>query len=342
MQILSLLLFYSVFTFVNQKSVHPHGNDFKISCSQCHSSAGWHLDKKIYSFDHNMTRLPLKGQHLEVDCRSCHKSLIFKEAKAECNECHTDIHQATVGQECSRCHTPTSWLVSNITEIHQSGRFPLLGAHKTADCRECHKSENLVRFDVPGIDCIDCHKADFETTTKPDHRQAGFSENCIECHSINSFQWAGAGFSHNFFPLTGGHSQPVCTDCHKTGNYTSLSKECYSCHQPAYTNTVNPNHTSLGFPVTCELCHTTEPGWKPASYKEHDSKSFPIYSGKHKGEWDACTDCHTNVTNYIVFSCLNCHEHNKTSMDNKHEGRSGYSYDSAACYRCHPRGVADD
>jgi hypothetical protein len=29
-------------------------------------------------------------------------------------------------------------------------------------------------------------------------------------------------------------------------------------------------------------------------------------------------------------------------MDKEHSGERGYSYDSAACLRCHPRGVADD
>ena len=342
MQILSLLYFYMFLTFHNQEVKHPHGSDFKIACNKCHSSSGWYLDKKIYSFDHNTAKLPLTGQHIDLDCRQCHSSLIFTDAETECMDCHNDVHQATVGQDCSRCHTPASWLVSNITELHLLGRFPLLGAHKTASCKDCHKSESLVRFDAVGVNCIDCHREDYEGTTQPDHIQAGFSENCISCHSINAFQWGGAGFNHSFFPLTGGHSQPECADCHKGGNYTSLSKECNSCHQTDYNNTTNPNHTTLGFPVNCELCHTTDPGWKPASYKEHDSKSFPIYSGKHNGEWNACTDCHTNPSNYAVFSCLNCHEHNKTSMDSEHSGERGYSYDSASCYRCHPRGEADD
>lgn len=342
MQLLSLLFFYLFLSNQNQQVKHPHGSDFKITCNQCHSSAGWHLDRKIYSFDHNTTKLPLVGQHNEADCKQCHSTLVFGDAKTECKDCHNDVHQATLGLECSRCHTPASWLVSNITEIHLLSRFPLLGAHKTADCKDCHKSESLVRFDAAGINCIDCHRQDFEATTQPDHIQAGFSENCITCHSINVFQWGGAGFNHVFFPLTGGHSQPACADCHKGGNYTSLSKECYSCHQTDYTNTANPNHSTLGFPVNCELCHTTDPGWKPSSYKEHDSKSFPIYSGKHKGEWNACTDCHTNSSNYSLFNCLNCHEHNKADMDNKHREERGYSYDSASCYRCHPRGQADD
>lgn len=342
MQILSLLLFYSIIALTNQKSVHPHGPDFKISCSQCHSSGGWFLDKKIYSFNHNVTKFPLKGQHTEVECRQCHKSLVFREAKNECNECHTDIHQATVGLECSRCHTPSTWLVNNITELHQLSRFPLFGAHKTADCVDCHKSESAIRFDVQGINCIDCHRQNFESTTQPDHVKAGFSENCITCHSINAFQWGGAGFNHSFFPLTGGHSQPSCTECHKGGDYTSISKECYSCHQADYTNTQNPKHSSLGFPVTCEICHTLEPGWKPASYKDHDANSFPIYSGRHKGTWNACTECHSNSSSWTLFTCFNCHEHNKTSMDNAHSEVRNYTYDSAACYRCHPTGRGGD
>lgn len=59
----------------------------------------------------------------EINCRQCHPTLKFAEAKSECNECHKDIHQSTVGLDCSRCHTPASWLVSNISEIHQRSRF---------------------------------------------------------------------------------------------------------------------------------------------------------------------------------------------------------------------------
>ncbi|MCK7519126.1 MAG: hypothetical protein MZV64_16055 [Ignavibacteriales bacterium] len=71
-----------------------------------------------------------------------------------------------------------------------------------------------------------------------------------------------------------------------------------------YTGASNPNHQTLGFSTTCTSCHSTQPGWKPAAYTQHDSQSFPIYSGKHKGKWDSCTDCHTNSANYSQFSCL--------------------------------------
>jgi hypothetical protein len=392
---------------------HPHGEGFKISCSKCHSSKGWQLDRAIYSFDHNATKLPLKGQHAVVDCRKCHVSLVFSEAKTNCSDCHKDVHQTSVGFDCSRCHTPASWLVNNITEIHQVSRFPLLGAHRTADCVECHKSESLARFDVLGVNCIDCHNSEYQSTTNPNHISAGFSQDCSGCHPVNSFQWSGAGFSHNFFPLTEGHSIPVCSDCHTTGNYsdakpecytchqadymattnpkhslsnfptncsqchslapgwkpatfdhsffpltqghasvncvdchiggnyTNTPRDCYACHQTDYNNTTNPNHKTLAFSTICTTCHNTNPGWSPASYAQHDSQYFPIYTGRHKGTWSTCTQCHPNQANYAEFTCLSCHEHNKTSMDSKHQGESGYSYTSSACLHCHPNGNSD-
>jgi hypothetical protein len=411
MRILSLLIFCSVVYFLSPQS-SPHGTGFKVTCKTCHSSKGWQLDKEIYSFNHNTTKLPLAGSHKNLNCRLCHKSLVFSEAKSECRDCHSDVHQATVGLDCSRCHTPVSWLVNNISEIHQRSRFPLLGAHRTADCKQCHVSESLARFDVLGVNCIDCHIDNFNATTNPNHNQAGFSQDCSICHPINAFTWTGAGFSHNFFSLAQGHSTAKCADCHKTanytdakpecsschlpdylittnpdhtlskfpttcatchslargwkpttfdhsffaltlghanrqctdchigGNYTSTPTDCYSCHQITYNNAANPNHKTLNFSTICTQCHTTNPGWKPAKYTQHDSQSFPIYSGGHLGRWTSCTECHPNPANYAQYTCISCHAHNKTDMDNRHRGESGYSYNSIACKNCHPNGSA--
>jgi hypothetical protein len=410
MRILSLLIFCGFLFFSGRQPDSPHGSDFKISCITCHSSKGWQLDKEIYSFDHNTTKLPLVGQHKEINCRHCHSTLVFSEAKSTCNECHKDIHQGTTGSDCSRCHTPASWLVNNITEIHQVSRFPLIGAHRTADCIACHKSESLVRFDVPGVNCIDCHRSNFMATTNPNHPEAGFSEDCSTCHPVNAFQWAGVGFNHNFFPLIQAHASPKCADCHTTGyykdaspvcyschekdflgainpdhnassfsktctdchsltsgwkpanfdhssfaltlghavpkcidchiggNYNSTPTDCYACHKENYNSTINPNHQAIGFSTTCSQCHTTNPGWKPATYRQHDSQ-FPVYSGRHQGQWSSCLECHSNTSDYSVFTCIDCHAHNQSDMDNKHIGEvSGYSYKSTECFRCHPRG----
>jgi Zn finger protein HypA/HybF involved in hydrogenase expression len=244
MRILSLLIFCVLLLFLNVRSDSPHGAGFKISCKTCHSTKGWQLDKEIYSFNHNTTKLPLVGQHSQINCRQCHISLVFKEAKSECFQCHNDVHQATVGKDCSRCHTSDSWLVKNINEIHNRSRFPLIGAHRTADCLQCHKSESQTRFEVAGVNCIDCHRQNYLAATNPNHVQSGMSEDCSLCHPANAFQWTGAGFNHAFFPLTQAHSTAKCADCHKTANFKDAKPDCYSCHQQDFAAAKNPDHTA--------------------------------------------------------------------------------------------------
>ena len=40
-------------------------------------------------------------------------------------------------------------------------------------------------------------------------------------------------------------------------------------------------------------------------------------------------------------TCLNCHEHSRSEMDDNHNEVSGYVYDSQACLSCHPNGRGD-
>jgi len=61
---------------------------------------------------------------------------------------------------------------------------------------------------------------------------------------------------------------------------------------------------------------------------------FPITSGRHAGR--ACAECHTDANNYKVFNCLRCHS--LSSVQGEHQGNSGFRYESAACYSCHPTG----
>jgi hypothetical protein len=319
----------------------PHGKDFRISCDVCHSSKGWKLDMTVYSFDHNSTKFPLTGEHQVVNCRSCHPTLVFAEAKTQCVDCHTDMHYQTVGPDCGRCHTTKSWIVDDITGLHQRGRFPLLGAHYTANCTDCHKSASQLRFDPLGVNCIDCHQANYVGTTNPNHVLAGYSTNCTDCHSFLSFTWTGAGFNHNLFPLTGGHANVNCDQCHVGGNFSNIPTECVACHINNYNATTNPNHAAASIPTTCADCHSTAPGWKPASYPQHDAQFFPIYSGKHQGTWNVCSDCHSNPANYGSFTCIDCHAHNQQDMDSKHGDVGGYTYNSLACFECHPTGSGE-
>jgi hypothetical protein len=321
----------------NLMAQSPHGKDFSMDCSDCHTTEGWKVNLKNINFNHDKTKFKLEGQHREINCKSCHQSLVFTGTGTDCISCHTDMHYQTVGPDCARCHTPKSWIVENITAIHQVSRFPLVGPHVTADCYACHPSESLLRFEPLGVSCYDCHKDKYLATTSPNHVESNYSTNCEECHLMTSFDWTGASVNHSFFPLTGGHSID-CIKCHTTGVFGKIPAECVSCHQANYNSTTDPNHTALNFSTDCSQCHSLNPGWKPASYKEHDAQFFPIYSGSHNGKWTSCTDCHPNPANYAEFTCIDCHTHNKTDTDNHHGEVSGYSYNSQACYECHPSG----
>lgn len=332
---LNLIILIAAISVWGQEN--PHGEELTLDCADCHTVQSWKY-VETGNFDHSSTNFNLEGQHLLTDCRECHTSLVFSEAGTSCADCHTDMHNSTVGNDCARCHTPRSWIVTNITELHQLSRFPLLGAHNTADCASCHVLASQLEFEPLGVECIDCHNQDYLATTSPNHVEAGFSKECIECHKIDAFDWLGAGINHDFFPLTKGHAINECAECHTSGISATISPDCYSCHQNNYIASVNPSHQNLGLSTNCMECHTTDPGWKPADFKDHDAISFPIYSGEHKGEWNSCFDCHKQPENYSLFSCIDCHEHNKTEMDNEHSGMKDYEYNSQACFACHPTG----
>ncbi|MCB9265409.1 MAG: hypothetical protein H6558_10320 [Lewinellaceae bacterium] len=317
----------------------PHGAGFKANCSDCHSSISWEIDADTLSFNHDATAFPLAGHHTRVDCRQCHETLIFREASSECISCHTDIHRMTVGSDCARCHTPENWLVDNITELHQDNGFPLLGAHAALSCDECHVSESALEFNRIGNECLNCHLEDFAATTNPNHQGAGFSVNCEECHRADGFDWTSESINHDFFPLEKGHDISDCAQCHAGGDFSNTPTDCVACHQADYENTSNPNHQGADIPTACAECHTTDVGWMPADFAQHDG-FFPIYSGAHAGEWSQCADCHNNPSDYTQFTCTNCHTNPQT--DEEHSGVNGYAYDNLACLACHPFGDADN
>ncbi len=320
---------------------NPHGASFKATCTDCHQTTGWKIDIKSLAYDHSKTNFPLTGQHLAVNCRLCHKTLEFSKAGRECSGCHTDIHNQTLGSSCDRCHTPVSWVVNDITGMHQRSRFPLVGAHVTADCYDCHvnASATLLNFAPLGTQCIDCHQKDYNSTTNPSHVAGNYSKNCTDCHNMTAYSWNGASINHNFFPLTLGHSISDCKTCHKTPDYSGTSPVCISCHQPDYNNANNPSHTSGNFPTDCMVCHTTNPGWQPVTFRDHDARYFPIYSGKHAGEWNQCSECHPNPAQYGQFTCISCHHQGE--MTSGHEGVQGYVFSDPACLACHPTGSSE-
>ncbi len=334
-----ILFFFSFVVSGLMGQSNPHGMDLKIDCKQCHTSGSWKMATMDVKFDHfKETGFELEGQHNKLECKRCHQDLSFKGLGNQCVDCHKDVHQMSVGNDCKRCHTSENWFVQNIADIHSENGFLLEGAHVTVSCIDCHKNNNSQIWNRLISQCISCHQTDYKNTQNPNHQLAGYSTDCIECHSPQSPVWK-SEFFHYFFPLTQGHNGLTCVQCHQNKPFQQASSECISCHQNDYNNASNPNHKQSGFPTDCAKCHTTQVGWAPAKYDDHDADFFPIYSGNHKGAWTKCTDCHTNSNNFASFSCIDCHEHNnQADLADEHNDVRGYSFQSKACFECHPKG----
>ena len=327
----SIIVSFMMFTSIFGQS--PHGDKLKVDCNQCHNPSGWEIDVYLIQFEHNKkTDFILEGAHTQTDCKACHTSLDFNKALNQCSSCHEDIHSASVGNDCMRCHSSNTWLVDNIPEIHEENGFPLIGSHGSLNCIDCHTSETNLRFDNIGNECISCHQDDYLATKNPNHSDTNFSTNCLECHNPIGIGWTPANVgSHDFFPLTLGHDIQDCTECHTTTNYADADPNCVSCHQNDYDATSNPNHNNVGFSNDCVSCHTTNPGWTPATIN-HDF--FPLTLGH---DIQDCTECHT-TTNYADAdpNCVSCHQNDYDATSNPNHNNVGFSNDCVSCHTTNP------
>jgi len=303
----------------------PHEATLGMDCTRCHEQTSWRPTGLIA--EHARTRFPLFGVHAAAPCERCHAGApvgLFRGAPVACDLCHRqDLARATSPdhlasgwtRDCERCHTPSSWSRANFAHNF----FPLTGGHGGLECTRCHTSGS---FGPIPSDCYSCHQSDYQGA--PNHVSGGYDQNCLRCHSIVS--WSGADFPHTFFPLTGGHGGLSCTRCHTGGTFGPIPSDCYSCHQSDYQGA--PNHAALAFPRECQNCHSTIT-WTGATFNH----AFPL-RGPHNVNCDVCHNAGTTST----FTCLVCHDHSQTTMNDKHSEVSGYSFNSNACYTCHPRG----
>jgi nitrate/TMAO reductase-like tetraheme cytochrome c subunit len=311
---------------------HVTGN-FSHDCTQCHSTTLW----QPATFNHASTPFPLTGAHLTATCQSCHVNGNYQLHYTDCYACHqTQFAQPTnpnhvlgnFGHNCTPCHTTSVWRPSTFS--HNNTPFPLTGAHQAVACNSCHVNNQYQNIPTA---CYDCHMADFNGTTNPNHVTGNFSHDCTQCH--NTAGWSPATFNHaqTLFPLTGAHTSVQCQTCHVNGNYQLHYTDCYQCHQSDYAGVANPNHVTQAFSHNCTPCHSTSV-WTPNTMS-HDSRWFRIYTGEHRGRWSQCTQCHPVPGNLPNFSCMtgNCHPQAQTNSE--HNGRPGYVYQASACYSCH-------
>jgi hypothetical protein len=226
-------------------------------CESCHTVQDFHRTTFTIAM-HGKTLFVLSGAHVAVPCADCHKAgmagrtdkiLPFHFADKTCTACHADPHNGEFNSQmaqkradgtplgCEACHTEKSWTDVNGFD-HSKTKFPLLGAHRSVGCGDCHKMQpdtRKVQFQGTPQQCeachIDPHGGQFVKEGKTP---------CADCHNVQ--RWVPSMFNHStrtHFPLEGGHANVPCDQCHKLTKpigdkdvlfYKPTPTKCVDCH----------------------------------------------------------------------------------------------------------------
>lgn len=298
-----------------------HEGKFGNDCIRCHSEESWYSLKAMDDFDHSVTDFPLVGQHIGVDCKSCHTDRLTEAIDfAQCKNCHEDYHRGEfvdngVSPDCKECHIldeKFTYTTFGFDE-HAASDFPLDGAHMATPCFACHVSEDDWSFKNVGESCVDCHD-----DIHADYMDQKYYpiQDCTTCH--NTDIWSDVKFEHSLteWPLTGAHNNVDCRLCHFEDSaedsnplqvFTGLSHDCTHCH-----DNIHGDQFEVNGMTDCNSCHTTM-DWFPNNF-DHNLTTFPL-EGRH-AEID-CRACHDSEANEegeikVIYKigktqCIDCH-----------------------------------
>jgi Cytochrome c3 len=289
-----------------------HKGALGTKCADCHGESDW----KEAKIDHDKTRFPLTGKHVDTKCVDCHKKgSDYKDAPRNCFGCHKKDddgakgHKGLYGERCDTCHGTKAWKPSTFNHDNDT-KYALRGKHRTTKCGDCHTG-HLYKNKV-GTACVDCHKKD-------DKHKGSLGAECAACHTERDWKET-AKFDHDKtqFPLLGKHHDVKCADCHKSANYKDAPKDCYGCHKKD-----DKHEATLG--TKCQDCHA-ERDWKTTTRFDHDKTRFKLRNA-HAVKTVLCKACHTDLKHYrdTPLDCYSCHK-----KDDKHEGQEG-----TQCETCH-------
>jgi class III cytochrome C family protein len=307
----------------------PHQGRLGTACADCHGTTDFKTINQA-KFDHNRTRYPLRGRHVEVACEKCHNFSGGKVASsprfATCSDCHSDAHAGTAtlaGRivDCASCHVVEDWRPATYTVAqHRLAAYPLDGRHQEVKCAACHLKNPVgvpaARLGSSGVwmrpvanVCRDCHADDHAG------QLAGRSDRgaCAACHRVVGWKpstFTAAAHATLRLPLEGRHAQIECRDCHGSdrkglpplpgvqvlGKATVLFKlkevECAACH-------VDPHEGRYPRCVDCHGLRTFRPS--TVDIAAHKRYQFPL-DGAHAAV--PCLDCHAEMKHAATTSSL--------------------------------------
>jgi len=287
-------------------SAKGHKGQYGEKCESCHNAQAW----KPSTFNHDSaTKYALRGKHRTATCVSCHTGHLYRVKLAQdCNSCHVkdDKHKGTLGKDCQSCHNERSWKEESKFD-HDKSRFPLMGKHRTTQCKECHASP---LFKEAPMECVACHKKD-------DKHNKTLGEQCAACHGETDWKTTTGRFNHDKtrFVLRNAHAAPKvkCVACHKDlQSFRNTAMECLACHKKD-----DKHEGQLG--AKCESCHTDR-NWRIERF-DHRLSVFPL-TGRHLTA--TCKSCHlTPRYKDAAKDCYSCHK-----KEDKHRLTLGTRCDS--------------
>ncbi len=223
---------------------------------------------------------------------------------------------------CEKCHVPDNWEPKKY--LHDPLTIDLKGAHRTLDCKECHKKSE--GYKGLNADCISCHK---------DVHFNQFSRYCGDCHKQQT--WIPLNFKHTGigFRLAGSHRGADCSDCHKNRDYRNTPSDCFICHQAAYQSA--PMHVVSGFSHDCTECHKRSNTWDFTAFV-HEFFSF---TGAHRALKNDCLACHSAPNSIPAGTteqdCYVCHAGDYQAAPN--HVSFNYSHDCRFCHSGNTWGI---
>ena len=293
-----------------------HGGQFLkraggAECAVCHTVDGFKPSTFTVK-DHEATKYPLEGRHVQVACDKCHlpkgEATVFKITQIQCKDCHEDIHKGQFASlphqnRCESCHDLRGFKPARFALArHNETRFPLKGAHIAVLCADCHKpvptgSPTPVKYRFDDRSCTACHldphKGQFREQMAA-KRADGATAGCEACHT--TVKWKELNrFDHSKtdFPLLGAHRGVACGDCHrppaletnlKNVDFRAAPKQCFACHKDPHAGQFAARRDA----ADCSGCHDSA-RWKPSKF-DHDKRTPFSLEGAHRKV--ACDDCH--------------------------------------------------
>lgn len=278
-----------------------HKAPFGRACGSCHGNIQWlGLPRPVGLAAHARTEFPLTGKHDAVNCASCHKPNLPRDARyrqvsfARCASCHADQHRGEFakqdGGECKQCHATSGFVPTTFgIAAHTATKFPLVGKHTATACAGCHTNPRpRLDLHVTKQACADCHANPHGEQFAKEMAQGG----CAQCHEATG--WRLPKIDHRTWPLTGTHATTHCESCHhptaedrragRGASYRGVARNCSGCHDDAHLGQFR-----LKEPVReCDKCHTTK-NFKIPSF-DHQAITSWALTGAHAQA--ACVKCH--------------------------------------------------